>query len=189
MDQRNTPTRVEALKLGRSLVGAIATLAMVVGIFALLGGIAAAVAGGNPELIAQVGPAAALHWGAPLAGTAQITAVAGILGFGIVLASILDREFTDRRITGVSVRPISRGHIALTKLTVYALWSTLVIHRHCLLPVYGWPLAPSFRLSEAVRTLRRGPSGPRPVKYRRRVERCWFQQSATHLPGPGMRRL
>lgn len=122
----NAAIRVEALKLTRSLVGVIATLAIVLGMIALLGGITAGVASGNAELIAQAGPAAALDWTGLLAGAAQITAVVGILGFGIVLAWLFGREFTDGTITGLFALPISRSRIALAKLTVYAIWATLV---------------------------------------------------------------
>lgn len=118
--------RVEALKLSHSLVTVIATLALVAGMFALLGGITAGIAGGNEELIAQAGPAASLDWGGLLAGAAQITAVTAVLGFGIVLAWIFGREFTDGTITGLFALPISRSRIALAKLIVYAIWATLV---------------------------------------------------------------
>lgn len=72
--------RIEALKLMRSPIGVIAALAIVLGVFALLGGITAGVAGGNPELIAKAGPAATLDWNGLLAGAAQIIAVVSILG-------------------------------------------------------------------------------------------------------------
>lgn len=122
----NAALRVESLKLTRSLVGVIATLAIVLGMVALLGGITAGVAGGNPEMIAQAGPAAALDWGGLLAGAAQIIAVAALLGFGIVLAWMFGREFTDGTITGLFALPVSRTRIALAKLTVYLLWAMLV---------------------------------------------------------------
>lgn len=118
--------RVEGLKLSRSLVGLISTLAIVLGMVGLLGGITAGVAGGNPDLIAQAGPAATLDWSGLLSGSAQITAVAAILGFGIVLAWIFGREFTDGTITGLFALPISRTRIALAKLAVYLLWATFV---------------------------------------------------------------
>lgn len=118
--------RVEALKLTRSLVGVIATLAMVFGVLALLGGITAGVASGNPELIAQAGPAAALGWNGLLAGATQIIAVISILGFGIVLAWSFGREFIEGTITGLFALPVSRAEIALAKLTVYAAWAVTV---------------------------------------------------------------
>ena len=100
--------RVEALKLTHSLVGLIATLAVVAGMLALLGGITAGVAGGNPELVAKAGPAGTLNWDGLLAGAAQITAVASILGFGIVLAWMFGREFTEGTVTGLFALPVSR---------------------------------------------------------------------------------
>lgn len=118
--------RVEALKLAHSLVGVIATLAVVAGMLALLGGITAGVAGGNPEMVAKAGPAGALNWDGLLAGAAQITAVASILGFGIVLSWMFGREFTEGTVTGLFALPVTRTRIALAKLTVYALWATVV---------------------------------------------------------------
>lgn len=118
--------RVEALKLTHSLVGVIATLAVVAGMLALLGGITAGVAGGNPELVAKAGSAGVLNWDGLLAGAAQITAVASILGFGIVLAWMFGREFAEGTVTGLFGLPVSRTRIALAKLTVYALWATVV---------------------------------------------------------------
>lgn len=44
---------VELLKLTRSPVGVISTFAVLGGMLGLLGGITAAVAGGNPEVIAK----------------------------------------------------------------------------------------------------------------------------------------
>lgn len=122
----NAALRVESLKLTRSLVGVTATLAIVLGIVGLLCGITAGVAGGNPEMIAKAGPAASLDWGGLLAGAAQITAVAALLGFGIVLAWMFGREFADGTITGLFALPIGRTRIALAKLAVYLLWAMLV---------------------------------------------------------------
>lgn len=118
--------RVEALKLTHSLVGAIATIALVAGLLALLGVITAGVAGGNPDLIAKAGPAGVLGWAGLLAGAAQITAVACILGFGFVLSWMFGREFTEGTITGLFALPIRRSQIAFAKLIVYALWAVLV---------------------------------------------------------------
>lgn len=118
--------RAESLKLTHSLVGVVATLAVVMGMLALLGGITAGVAGGNPDLAAKAGPAGALNWGGLMAGAAQITAVASILGFGIVLAWMFGREFSEGTITGLFALPVSRARIALAKLTVYALWAAVV---------------------------------------------------------------
>src|SRR5690625_5509569 len=81
-----TAIRAEAHKLLRSLVGIIASSALIVGTLALLAGITAGVASGNEELIAQAGPAANLNWDGLLLGAGQITAAGGLIGFGVVLA-------------------------------------------------------------------------------------------------------
>jgi len=122
----NTAIRVEALKLVRSPVGTIGTIALVAGTLALLGGITATLAGGNPELTAKVGTAATLNWNGLLASAAQITAAGGLLGLGIVLSWMFGREFTDGTITGLFALPVSRSRIALAKLAVYAVWAIVV---------------------------------------------------------------
>ncbi len=118
--------RVEALKLSRSLVGVITTLAVVVGMFVLLGGITAGVAGGSPEMIAQAGPAASLDWKGLLSGATQVASVATILGAGVVLAWMFGREFADGTISSLFGLPVSRSRIALAKLVVYAVWVVLI---------------------------------------------------------------
>lgn len=118
--------RVEALKLRHSPVGVIATSAIVGGTIALLAGITAALASGNPELIAKAGPAATRDWAGLLSSAAQITGAGGLLGFGVVLAWMFAREFTDGTISALFALPVGRGRIAVAKLVVYALWATAV---------------------------------------------------------------
>ncbi|MGV8977841.1 MAG: ABC transporter permease [Cellulomonas sp.] len=117
---------VEALKLRRSLVGIIATIAVVGGTIALLVGITAALASGNSQLIAKAGPGATPDWSGMLSSAAQITAAGGLLGFGVVLAWLFAREFTDGTITGLFALPVGRGRIATAKLVVYAMWVVVV---------------------------------------------------------------
>lgn len=121
-----TAIRAEAHKLRRSLVGIIASSALIVGTLALLTGITAGVASGNEELIAQAGPAANLNWDGLLLGAGQITAAGGLIGFGVVLAWLIAREFTDGTIAGLFALPISRGRIAGAKLVVYAIWAVII---------------------------------------------------------------
>ncbi|PYG00935.1 ABC-2 type transport system permease protein [Georgenia satyanarayanai] len=118
----NAAVRSEALKLVRSPVGTIATLALVVGTLVLLGGITAALASGNPELTAKVGVGATLDWAGLLASAAQITSAGGLLGSGVVLAWLFGREFTDGTVVALFALPVGRGRIALGKLAVYAVW-------------------------------------------------------------------
>lgn len=122
----NAAIRVEALKLRRSPVGMIATVALVLGTVVLLAGITAGVAAGNPDMIAQAGPAASLDWMGLLAGAKQIVAAGGLIGFGVVLSWMFAREFTDGTITGLFALPVSRTSIALAKLIIYAIWVVLV---------------------------------------------------------------
>lgn len=117
---------VEAIKLRRSPVGVVATLALVGGTLALLAGITAGVAAGSPEIIAKAGPAARLDWSGLLAGAAQIVSAAGLLGCGVVLAWIFGREFADGTIVGLFGLPVTRGRIALAKTAVYGLWVLMV---------------------------------------------------------------
>jgi ABC-2 type transport system permease protein len=65
-------------------------------------------------------------WSGYLATASQITATAGLLGFGVVLSWLFGREFGDGTITGLFALPISRGTIAGAKLLVYAAWAVAV---------------------------------------------------------------
>lgn len=118
--------RVEALKLSRSLTGLVSSVAIILGVLALLAGITAGVAAGRADLIAKAGPAAVLDWRGLLAGAAQITAVAEVLGYAVVLAWMFGREFAEGTITGLFALPVTRGHVAVAKLTVYAAWASAV---------------------------------------------------------------
>ncbi|MEE2569137.1 ABC transporter permease [Pseudarthrobacter sp. J64] len=118
---------VEALKLRRSPVGVISTAAIVTGTLAILGGITAALASGDPAIVSKVGPVAStLDWDGLLAAAAQITSAGGFVGFGVVLSWMVGREFTDGTITGLFALPVSRSRIAAAKLAVYAVWSVAV---------------------------------------------------------------
>lgn len=117
-----TAITVEVLKLRRSLVGIIATTAIVGGTTALLAGITAALASGNTQMVAKAGPGATRDWTGMLSGATQITAAAGLLGFGVVLAWLFAREFTDATVAGLFALPVGRGRIATAKLIVYAMW-------------------------------------------------------------------
>lgn len=118
--------RVEALKLLRSPVGAITSLAVVMGTVLLLAGITAGLRAGNPDLIAQLGPAADTNWTGLLSSAAQITSVGGLLGAGVVLTWLMAREFTDGTISALLALPVSTGQIATAKLVIFGLWSVAV---------------------------------------------------------------
>ncbi len=118
--------RVEALKLVRSRVGIIATAAVVGGVVVLTAGMLAAVASGDPQLIAKVGSSATLDWSGLLGISAQISGAGGVLAFGVVLAWLFAREFADGTITGLFALPVGRGQIAAAKLAVYLVWAIVV---------------------------------------------------------------
>lgn len=118
--------RFEALKLMRSPVGVIATAAITAGILLLVTGMMAALASGSDDLTAKLGPGATLDWRGLTNTSAQITGAGGLIGFGVVLAWLFAREFTDGTITGLFALPVGRGTLATAKLAVYALWATCV---------------------------------------------------------------
>lgn len=121
-----TAIRVETIKLTRSLVGVIGTAAIAGGVLALIGGITAAIRSGQPELTAKLGPSATADWPGLLAGAAQITAAGAFGGFGIVLAWLFAREFTEGTITGLFALPVGRGTIAAAKIIVFGGWTLAV---------------------------------------------------------------
>lgn len=118
--------RAEALKLSRSLVGRIATAAIVVGIVLLSSAMLAAARAGNAQVIAKLGPDATPDWHGFLSAATQITAAGGLAGFAIVLGWMFGREFTDRAVHGLFALPVGRAAIAAAKFVTYALWATAV---------------------------------------------------------------
>ena len=116
----------ETVKLSGSLVGRVASIALVAGIAALAGSILLAAASGNPQLVAKLGAGATADWNGFLLSTAQVTGAGGLFGFGIVLAWMFGREFGDGTITGLFALPVRRATIAGAKLLVYAGWAVAV---------------------------------------------------------------
>jgi len=122
----NVALRVEALKLARSPVGIIGSAAVVLGVGALCAVMMAALAAGDAQLVAKLGPGASRDWPGLVAAAAQISGAGGFLAFGVVGAWVFGREFTDGTITGLFGLPVGRGTIAAAKLAVYAAWGTVV---------------------------------------------------------------
>lgn len=82
---------------------------------------------GDPQAAAKLGPAVAEGgWTALLSAAAQITAVGGLIGFGVVLAWSFGREFNDGTISGLFALPVSRPQLAGAKFAVFGLWSFAV---------------------------------------------------------------
>lgn len=118
--------RAELLKLRKSLVGRIATAAVILGIVALSAAMLAAARAGRTEVVAKLGPDATPDWHGYLAAATQITAAGGLAGFAIVLAWMFGREFTDRAVHGLFALPVGRAQLATAKLLAYATWGMTV---------------------------------------------------------------
>lgn len=100
------------------LVGGIATMCLVMLLTA---------EHGDPQAAAKLGPVVALGgWTALLSAAAQITAVGGLIGFGVVLAWSFGREFNDGTISGLFALPVTRGQLAGAKFAVFGIWSLAV---------------------------------------------------------------
>lgn len=118
---------VESRKTVASRVVVTTTVLLVVGICLLAGSLTFAAAGGNEQVLAQLGPLAdKTGWPRMLGVVAQITAAGALLGFGVVLSWMFGREFTDGTITGLFALPVTRRAFALAKLAVYLLWAITV---------------------------------------------------------------
>jgi ABC-2 type transport system permease protein len=122
-----TALAVEARKaLGARVLWSTGVL-IVLGAALLCGGMLIAVRGGDPELTAKLGPAAASgDWPALLSVAAQITAAGGLLGFGVGITWLLGREFADQTVSGLFGLAVGRGTIAAAKLLVYEGWAITV---------------------------------------------------------------
>ncbi len=119
-----TAIAVEARKLVASRVAGYATVLVVGGIAVLTASIAAAADAGNEQILAQLGDLADEDGWSRLAGIAiQITSAAGLLGFGVVMAFVVGREFADGTISGLFALPVARAAIAAAKLIVVLVWT------------------------------------------------------------------
>jgi len=122
-----TAIAVEARKLVASRVVRYATLLIVGGIAVLTASIAAAADAGNERILAQLGDLADEDGWSRLAGISiQITSAAGLLGFGVVMAFVVGREFADGTISGLFALPVTRVAIAAAKLIVVLVWTAVV---------------------------------------------------------------
>lgn len=130
--------QVELRKALSSRVLVTTTVLLVVGIAVLSGSMVAAAMAGNPQVLAQLGPLADQTGWALLTGiTAQISAVAVLLGCGVALSWIVGREFSDGTVAGLFALPITRPAIAAAKLGVYFVWSAAVALALALLVLGG----------------------------------------------------
>lgn len=118
---------VEAQKLCASRVVLVASVLLLVGISVLVGAMTAAAEAGNEQILSQLGALADGHgwerfWGV----SAQVTAAASLLCFGVVLAWVVGREFADGTITGLFAITVPKATTVLAKLVVTLAWSAAV---------------------------------------------------------------
>jgi ABC-2 type transport system permease protein len=122
-----TALETEASKFRRASVPRVTAAMLVGGIAIMCAGMLLAAEHGDPQAVAKLGPVVALGgWTALLSSAAQITAVGGLIGFGVALAWSFGREFVDGTITGLFALPVTRGQLAGAKFVVFGLWSLAV---------------------------------------------------------------
>lgn len=115
---------VEVRKFAASRVVRSATALVVAGISVLTGSMTAAAEAGNEKILAQLGEFADAEGWDRLAGVAaQITGAGGLLGFGVVLAWAVGREFAEGTVSGLFALPVSRATVMAAKLAAFALWT------------------------------------------------------------------
>lgn len=119
--------RTEATKFLRARVPLAATVLLTAGIGVLVSSMLLAVGTADPQLAAKLGALVDPGgWEGYLASASQITAIAGFLGFGIVISWLYGREFADGTVTGLFALPVDRGTIAAAKFLVYLAWAAVV---------------------------------------------------------------
>ena len=119
---------VEALKLRRSRVVLVATLALVLVPAAMARGfLAAAEQGGNdPASLKAQAMLPGVGWTGYLGGLMQIYATAGLVGVGIVVGWSFGREYADRTVVSLYASATPREAVASAKLVLLTLWATAV---------------------------------------------------------------
>ncbi|MEZ5094421.1 ABC transporter permease [Nocardioides sp.] len=116
---------VEALKLRRSRVVQIATLALVVVPPAMARGFLAAAenAGNDPASLKAAAMLPGLGWTGYLGGLMQIYATAGVVGVGIVVGWCFGREYADRTVVSLYASATPREAVATAKLALLTVWA------------------------------------------------------------------
>lgn len=147
MNTMTAAIAVEARKARSARVLWATGLLLVIGVAALADVTVAAVRSGDAEIAAKLGPVAATgDWRALLGVSAQVTAAAALLAFGVGISWLTGREFADRTVSGLFGLPVGRGTVAAAKLAVYGIWAvTVCLAMVLVLPVVGvviglgWP--------------------------------------------------
>ncbi|WP_055487246.1 ABC transporter permease [Streptomyces sp. WMMB 322] len=115
---------VEVRKFAASRVVRTATVLIVAGIAVLTGSMTVAAEAGNERILAQLGEFAdAQGWDRLTGVAAQITGAGSLLGFGVVLAWVVGREFAEGTVSGLFALPVSRATVMAAKLTAFVAWT------------------------------------------------------------------
>jgi ABC-2 type transport system permease protein len=122
----NAALRAEVQKLAASLVGRVASAAVVGGVVVLAVAMLLAVRGGDPDIASKLGDAATDDWAGFLAAGMQITGAGGLLASAVVLGWMFGREFADGAVHGLFALPVGRATIAGAKFAAFGLWSLVV---------------------------------------------------------------
>ncbi len=119
---------VEALKLRRSRVVLVATLALLLAPAAMARGfLAAAEHGGNdPAGLKAQAMLPGVGWTGYLGASMQIYATAGVLGVGIAVGWCFGREYADHAVVSLYASATPRDAVASAKLVLLTLWATAV---------------------------------------------------------------
>ena len=117
---------VEALKLRRSRVVRVATLALALVPAAMARGfLAAAEHGGNdPASLKAQAMLPGIGWTGYLGGAMQIYATAGVVGVGIVVGWCFGREYADRTVVSLYASATPREAVATAKFVLLTVWAT-----------------------------------------------------------------
>lgn len=123
MNALATGVVVEARKTAGARVAWWTAALFGAGIVLIAVGTKAAIAGGDPEVLAKLGPSSArADWRGLTSLVLQVCAAGGFLAMGVVLSWLVGREFPDGTIGALFALPVSRQATALAKLTAYAGW-------------------------------------------------------------------
>jgi ABC-2 type transport system permease protein len=119
---------VEALKLRRSRIVLVATLALALVPSAMARGFLAAVeqGGDDPASLKAQATLPGVGWTGYLGGLMQIYATAGLIGVGIVVGWCFGREYADRTVVSLYASATPREAVAKAKLVLLTLWATAI---------------------------------------------------------------
>ncbi len=119
---------VELLKLRRSRVVLVASLALALVPAAMARGFLAAAerSGSDPASLKAQAMLPGLGWTGYLGGLMQIYATAGVIGVGIVVGWCFGREYADRTVVSLYASATPREAVASAKLVLLAAWASAV---------------------------------------------------------------